>query len=169
MSLNNHFNKVFINAPAELLNITMVLIYDWISFYLYNIFIFHLNSWSHIVLKLSLAINKLHYSYFLGFDRRSTPPLPSRCQRFRSGIGSSSVSPIWMFTRFSSPTIEEAPSSLRHPPQFSWSRKEDAALQPTSQRGHSKYELMMCLASRCCDVFFRAQTVYIQMVKTEQN
>ena len=139
MSLNNHFNKVFINAPAELLNITMVLIYDCILFYLYiYIFIFHLNSWSHIVLKLSLAINKLHYSYLLGFDRRST-----------------------RFTRFFSPSIEEALSSLRHPPQFLWSHKEDAVLQPKSQRGHSKYELMMCLATRCCDVFFRAQTVYI--------
>ena len=53
------------------------------------------------------------------------------------------MSPIWKFTRFSSPSIEEAPSSLRHPPQFSWSRKEDAVLQPKSQQGHSKYELMM--------------------------
>ena len=151
MSLKSyHFNYVFMNVPAELWNVTTVLIL-FINIFPFVFFLFRLNSRSHISLKLSLAINKLCYSYLWGFGRRSTPPLPSKCHRFRRWVRF--LIRVWIFTRFSAHSIEEAPSSLRYPPQFSWSRKEDAVLQPKSQRWHSKYELMMCLATRCCDVF----------------
>ena len=125
--------------------IAYYIIYIYFSF---CFLFFRLNS--HISLKLSHPINKLHYSYFLGFDWRSTPPLPSRCHRFRRW---DRFLRVWIFTRFPVPSIEEAPSSLQHPPKFLWSHKEDTVLQLKSQRGHSKYELIMCFATRCCEVF----------------